>query len=214
MKVNKIILYFLAFGMNLIHAEIMRHTLISITEQKVAGYDFKHTITSGSADKDKFFIDADVVSKDYYYKEYEDALKKEREAEIEMIKKQARLRLDFVDTAQVEIVAKLINKSLMNAYNQLYRVKKSSLEKFYMFSSKTVDSLDQLNQLESFLDQIKNSVSKWIEESNFDLLHNLYNRLEPWPIRLENFLQDTIQCAIKQSDDTAMLKELLALVSE
>ena len=45
-------------------------------------------------------------------------------------------------------------------------------------------------------------------------LNFLYCKLEYWPARLEKFFQDTVQNAIRRSDDTIMLKELLKLVSE
>ena len=188
--------------------------MISISEQKMLGHLFKHVITSGSADKDEFFIDGHIVTKEKYSKEYERLQRKEWEEVAAQQESQRRSRVQFSEIAQVQVVAKLLHKVVVQTADLLHRAGNSTLEKFFVFNHATIDSLDQLNQLKLFLEQVQDSMKQRIESNDFQGLNTLYNKLEFWPARLEKFYQDTVQQAIRQSDDTAMLKELLTLVSD
>jgi len=214
MKVKKVIFLIMIFVTSAITAGIVNHTMISISEQKMLGHLFKHVMTSGNADKDEFFIDGRIVSKEKYSTEFERLQKKEWEDIAMQQEKQQRSRVQFSEMMQVEVAAKLLHKVVAQTSNLLNRAHNPSLEKFFVFSHATIDSLDQLNQLKLFLDQVQDIMKQLVENNDFQGLNVLYTKLEFWPARLEKFFQDTVQQAIRQSDDTAMLKELLTLVSE
>ena len=213
MKVKKVIFLIMVFATSQIAAGIVNHTLISIAEQKILGHLFKHVITSGNAEKDEFFIDGRIVSKEKYSSEFERLQKKEWEDLAEQQEKQRRSRVQFSEMMQVEVVTKLLSKVIAQTNELLNRANNQALEKFFVWSHATIDSLDQLNQLKLFLDQVQDVMKQQIENNDYQGLNLLYTKLEFWPARLEKFFQDTVQQAIRQSDDTAMLKELLALVS-
>jgi len=193
---------------------IVHHTLISTTEQKVVGNTFKHIMMSGNAEKDDFFINGSAVCKEKYDKELALSLQRERDEERALYDLQRRSRLEFFDAVQVDVVAKLLSKLIAQAELYIVQVHNPALEKFYCFTDQTIDSLDQLHQLKIFVEQIQILMKKRIESADVDGLHLLYNKLEPWPVRLEKFFQDTVCKAISHSDDTAMLKELLKLVGD
>lgn len=214
MKAKKLILLLLALTTGVLDAEIVHHTLTSLTEHKIMGHIFKHIMTSGAVEKDEFFIDGHLITKDNYQQELERAQKKEREEEFLQQEAAYRSRLQFIDIVQVEIAAKLLNKVLMQVAQLLDRVQNPALEKFFVFTDSTIDSQDQLMQLKAFTQQLDSSIQKKIVNNDFQGLNLLYTKLEYWPVRLEKFFQDTVKNAIKKSDDTIMLKELLKLVSE
>lgn len=214
MKAKKLILLLLALTGPILDAGTVLHTLTAMTEQKIMGHTFKHTMTSGGIEKDEFFIDGYLVTKDNYQQEFERSQKKEREEEYFRQEALCRARLQFVDVVQVEIAAKLLNKVLVQTAQLLERIQNPALEKFFVFTDSTIDSSDQLMQLKAFTQQLDFSIQKKIANNDFEGLNLLYTKLEYWPARLEKFFQDTIKNAIKKSDDTIMLKELLKLVSE
>lgn len=214
MKVKKIFFFIMTFVSLYLKAEMIRHTMVSITEQKMLGHMFKHVITSGSADKDEFFIDGYAVLKENYYKEFERIQKKEWEEIAAHQENQRRSRVQFSEMIQMEVTAKLLDKVVMQSVEMLKKICNPALEKFYQFTGTTIDSIEQLHQLQAFVDQIQSAMKKRIENKDADGLHVLYVKIEPWPARLEKFFQDTVQQAIYKSDDTAMLKELLSLASQ
>jgi hypothetical protein len=214
MKAKKLILLYLVLTAYILDAGIIHHTLVSVAEQKVMGHMFKHVMTSGGAVKDEFFINGYVVTKDNYQQELDRLQKKERDEESLRQELARRSYIEFADMVQVEIAAKLLNKVLMQVAQLLARVQNPALEKFFIFTDSTIDSLDQLMQLKSFTQQLDASVQQKVANNDFQGLNLLFTKLEYWPARLEKFFQDTVKNAIKKSDDTIMLKELLALVSE
>ena len=102
----------------------------------------------------------------------------------------------------------------MQVVQLLERVQNPALEKFFIFTDSTIESRDKLLQLKDFVEQLHSSVQRKVANNDFEGLNLLYTKLEYWPTRLEKFFQDTVQNAIRKSDDTIMLKELLKLVSE
>lgn len=211
-KIFKLFIFFIFTSA--CHAGTIHHTLISITEQKILGRVFKHVMTCGGIEKDEFFIDGRSLPEENYAVEYELALKKEQEQQALQRQELLRARLHFVETVQVEIAAKLLYKILDQTVELLHKVSDPVLENFFVFNAKTIDSQEQLHQLRNFTQQLGQVVEKKIENNDFEGLNLLYSKLELWPNRLEKFFQDTVQYAIKKSDDTVVLKELLKLVSE
>lgn len=214
MKAKKLILLFFSMLVSFCDAGIIHHTLISITEQKILNHNFKHVMTSGSLEKDEFSVDGYVVSQENYRSELDKALKKEHEQEVAEQQEQVRARLAFIEATQVQVVAKLLQKLLDKIGQLLHKISNPALENFFVFNGRTIDSAEQLGQLKNFTHQLVPSIQNKIENNDFEGLHLLYTKLEHWPSRLEKFFQDTVQSAIKKSDDTIMLKELLKLVSE
>jgi hypothetical protein len=214
MKAKKYIIWFFPLINVVLHAGIIHHSLISITEQKVMGHMFKHVMTSAQVEKDEFFIDGYKVSQESYYKDLELALEKERKDDLAKQEKQRRAQLEFSDTMQVEVSAKLLQKILDKIDILLAKIDNPALERFFVFQDTTVNSLQQLHDIKNFIISVQASMVRKIESFDYKGLNLLIAQLELWPDRLEKFFQTTVHQAIKKSDDTAMLKELLRLVSE
>ncbi|MDP3787696.1 MAG: hypothetical protein Q8Q60_00080 [Candidatus Chromulinivorax sp.] len=214
MNIKKLILLYFVVAISLIDAGIVHHTLISVAEQKIMGHLLKHVMVSGGAEKDEFFIDGHTVTQDRYQQEFDRLQQKEREEELLQQQVARRSRIEFADAMQVEIAAKLLNKILAQITQIFTRINNPALIQFFVFSKGTIDSQDQLMQLRDFTQQLQVSIQDKIVQQDFEGLHLLFTKLEHWPTRLEKFFQDTVQNAIKKSDDTIMLKELLKLVSE
>ena len=214
MKVKNIIFLIVACVSSKISAEMVYHKMISIIEHKMLGHTFKHIMTSGSAEKDEYFIDGHAITQENYNKEFERIQKQEWQECALQQENQRRSRLQFAETVQLQVTSKLLHKIIVQVVDLLKRSSDPALEKFFVFCSATIDSIDQLHQLKIFVDQVQSSMKLRIENNDVEGLNLLYTKLECWPARLEKFFQDTIQQAIRQSDDTAMLKELLSFVSE
>ena len=212
MKAKKLILLFVLFIAQICDAGTVHHVLISMTEQKMMGHLFKHVMTSGGAEKDEFFIDGRVVAKDMYVQEFDRLQKQEWDEQSLQQQAMRRSRIEFADMVQVEIAAKLVNKLVMQLTQLFEQIANPALEQFYVFTDSTIDSQDQLKQLKDFTQQLDVSVQKKIVHNDFQGLNLLFSKLEHWPERLEKFFQNTVHHAIKKSDDTMMLKELLKLV--
>ena len=214
MKAKKLILLSLFFQMSLLDAGTMIHTLVSVTEHKVLGHSFKHVMTSGGADKDEFLIDGRKVSQEDYLTQLDAAQAQERHDDLMRQQAARRSRIEFADMMQVQIAAKLLNAIISEMLQLFDRIENPALAQFFVFSPQTIESQHQLVQLKNFVQSLDASIDAKIEAYDFQGLSLLCNKLEFWPFRLEKFFQDTVQHAIKKSDDTIMLKELLKLVSE
>lgn len=215
MKVKKIFFLIIALlSPYYLPAHLICHTMISVTEQQMLGHTFKHSMTSGSAQKDEFFINGQAVSKENYYKEFDRIQKKEWDEHALQQEQQRRSRLDFSQIIQVEVTAKLLNTIVVQIEDWLKKCSNPSLEKFFVYTDMTIESADQFKQLDIFMDQLNISLQKIIENKDIESLQQLHKNLEPWPARLEKFFQDTVQRAIAQSDDTAVLKELLTFACD
>lgn len=215
MKVKKIFFLIIALlSPYYVCTNLIYHTMTSVTEQTMLGHTFKHIIVSGSAQKDEFFIDGQPISKENYYKEFDRIQKKEWDERALQQEQLRRSRIDFSQTVQVEVAAKLLNTIVVQITDLLKKCSNPSLEKFFVYTDMTIESADQFKQLDIFMGQLDMSLYKIIENKDIESLQHLYTNLEPWPARLEKFFQDTVQRAIAKSDDTAVLKELLTLTCD
>jgi hypothetical protein len=214
MKAKKLILfYFILFILNL-DAKTILHTMISTTEERVMGHVFKHVMTSSIADQDQFYIDGKTVNHDLYRQELERMEKQEREQAYQQHIVTRRHRIEYTEMMQVQIAEKLLRRISEDVIELLDRIQNPSLEPFFVFTDTTIHSHEQLMQLKKFVMQIDHLIDDKVEQADFSGLYDLSTKLEPWPARLEKFFEDTMQQAIKKSDDTAMLKELLKLVGQ
>ncbi|WP_162801701.1 hypothetical protein [Candidatus Chromulinivorax destructor] len=215
MKVKKIFFLIIALlSPYYLPAHLIYHTMTSVTEQTMLGHTFKHVMVSGSAQKDEFFINGQAVSKENYYKEFDRIQKKEWDEHALQQEQLRRSRIDFSQTVQVEVAAKLLNTIVVQIIDLLKKCSNPSLAKFFVYTDKTIESADQFQQLDAFMNQLNSSLQKIIENKDIESLQHLHKNLEPWPVRLEKFFQDTVQQAIAKSDDTAVLKELLTLTCD
>ena len=214
MKAKKLNLLFFLCAAQIFYAGTVSQTLVSTIEQKVMGHVFKHVISSSNAQKDEYFIDGRTVVQEKYQQDLEMMQKQERDKEYEQQIIARRARIQFTEMMQVEIAAKLLKGLVLQILQLIERVQNPALEKFCVFTHTTIGSEEQLMQLKNYTLQLESVIDDKIANYDFQGLHALCAKLEPWPPRLEKFFQDTIQNAIKKSDDTMMLKELLKLVGE
>lgn len=214
MKAKKLILLFFLVVAAISDAGTVIHTFVSTSEQKVMGHLFKHVMVSSNGQKDEFFIDGRTVTQEKYTQDLEMMQKQERDAEYEQQLTTRRNRIQFAHKMQVQIAAKLLNGLIAQVLQQIESIQNPALEKFYVFKDGAISSYEQLMQLKNFTLQLESVLEEKVQDEDFQGLHALCTKLEPWPARLEKCFQDTIQNAIKKSDDTMMLKELLQLVGQ
>ena len=214
MKVKKIILFCCVFVSSLLPIGIMHHTLVSTSEQKIMGRIFKHVMTSGDVQDDHFLIDGKSVTQMVYEQELEKLQKQAWQKEYDQQMQMRRSKIDFALKAKMQVTEKLLIV-LTEQIEQLFdQIANPALEKFFVFTDATIVSQDQLAQLQAFVEHVEKTIQQKIEQGDIENLNLLYTKLEQWPSRLEKFFQDTVHNAIKKSDDTVMLKELLKLVCE
>lgn len=214
MKAKKLFLLFLLGYVDAFHAGTVSHSFVSTSEQKVMNHVFKHVMTCSNAQKDEFFIDGRLVAQDRYEQELQTMLKQERDQEYQQQLTSRRNRIQFAEMMQVQIGAKLLNSMIAQVVKLIDSIENPALAKFFVFKDVTIGSYEQLMQLKNFTTQLESVLDEKVEEGDFQGLQSLCTKLEPWPARLEKCFQDTIQNAIKKSDDTMMLKELLQLVGQ
>lgn len=214
MKAKMLIFFILCSFVSVHGMGIVRHTFISVTERKVMGRMFKHVMKSGNKTDDEFFVDGLSVSSQQYDRDLERAEKKERELLRARDEEKRRNQIKFSDTVQSAVLAKLIAKMFVSIKSVLKKIDSPQLEHYFVYSQDTISSIDQYDQLKSFLDSTEKSVAHYIESNDIDSLQQTYTKIEGWPNRLDRFFQESVQNAIQMSDDTTFLKDLLALVSE
>ena len=211
---EKIIFFAVMFCGISSYAGVIRHSLTSTIEEKVMGRTFKSVVYSGSEAEKKYYIDGFSLPFEKYELEYDRSKKDEIAHERQYQEKKQREKILFFDKVQLQVTAKLLNSTISEIQTQLQRLENPQLQHYFLFTDVTVVSQEQLSQIKRFVDQSLLSMKEFVESNDFDSINLLYAKCQHWPDRLEKFFQESIQHAIHQSDDTAMLKEILTLIAD
>jgi hypothetical protein len=214
MKVKKIVFLINICLMIPLSGVFVKHTITSITEQRIFGHDFKHIITSADQTLDQFFVDGHRVDFQRYEDQLLQALAQEHTEKLSRQQRQDRLKIEFAQAMQLEIAVKLINQLVNKIDIALEKIEHPALESFFVFHTHTIVDKDQLCALQNMIDQSQDFIDEKSKAKDMNELSALYDTLQAWPDRLEKFFQDSVQHAIKTCDDTTTLKEFLTLVSQ
>ncbi len=206
-----------AIGYNFeLETRYVRHVSMFEQEEIIHGVSFAHSIVSDQgAVKEEFFISKIPVQKDEYYKEIELAQLSDLRKEREKIESKKQSRIEVVDQAQLAIIEKLIAKRLDEITLALESLHHEQLKQYYVYQKNSVESWQQLFDLKQF---VQHSALKELKEllGRHDMpgLQKMLDSVDSWPDRLDLFFKESVQNAIKNCDDTAVLKELLTLLSQ
>lgn len=206
--------WLLFFDYQMIDARHVRSMTVMVQEEFVDGIDFIHTLKSDQGKvEEKFVIDGKSVEKDNFYEELETAylseLRKKREKED--VKKLSKLQ--FADQAQVQVLEKIVAKLLHETDQQVKRLEHEQLKQYYEFNDSSIQSISHLLEIKEYLENAQQELVELVAEHDLVALQEMIDKVDPFSDKLETCFKNSVNNAIKHSDDTAMLKELLAMVS-
>lgn len=203
------------FSFDLLEPRFIRHMAMIVDEELVNNNEFSHTVKSDNGkSEEKFFINRVPVMKDEYYKELEEAQLGEMRRERERLERQKRSRIGFANQAQVAIMQKMVARLTHDIARTLDLLQHDQLKKYYVFDSYSIESMDQLAYIKHYIEhKVQGEVQELAALMDMQSLQEVVDKLESWPDKLEACFKDSVQNAIKESDDTAALKELLSLVA-
>ena len=216
MKIKKSFFTFLAITAlcsHNTHIAGAKTTFISITEQTYNNTKFKHVIKSNEL-AEEYFVNGIPLLEDDYYKKIDVAEQLEREQTRKKETELRRQKIDFSVNAQNKITAKLILKTIKLIEAISSKLEHPALVNYILFSSKTIASQDELEELISVISYTKREIPKLIESRDSSRLEFYENKLTPYPEKLELLFRSSINEAIETCDSTSALKELLTLVAE
>lgn len=206
-----------AIGYNFeIEARYVRHVSMFEQEEIIHGVSFAHSIISDQGmEKEEFFVDKIPVQKDEFYKELELAQLGDLRKEREKIESKKQSRIQVIDQAQLAIIEKLITKRLNEIKIALESLHHEQLKQYYVFQKNTVESWQKLLDFKQFIEYTASQELKaLLEQHDMHGLQKMLDTIDSWPDRLDQFFKESVQNAIKNCDDTAILKELLTLLSQ
>ncbi len=209
-------LFFACIGhMSSFQGHSMRHMSMMVDEEFIDGTEFSRTVKSDQGKvEEKFLIDGASVLKDEYYTRLEQAQVKQLRKDRERVDRRTRARIAFADQSHALVLEKLAIKLLQDISLQVERLQHDNLKQYYVFKDDTIQSLSELLEMKHTAHKLLQSeLRELVEEHDLLALQDLVKKVDAWPDRLENCFKDTLNHAIKQSDDTAELKELLLMVS-
>jgi len=214
-KYRIIVICLAIFNNVLISARYVRHVSVYVQEEIILGTEFSSSIKSDCGKtEESFFINKIPVQKSEFYKELELAQLAELRNERERADRQKRSKMVFADSAQVAVIEKLIIKRLQECIKILERLQYEQLKQYYVFHKDTIDSQQKLFEIKEFLNNASPELKEMVNVRDMQKLQQMFDKIDSLPDRLEAFFQASVQNAIKYSDDTAMLKELLSLLGQ
>lgn len=196
-----------------LHSATIKTTLVSTIEQTYNQMKFKHIIESNKLEE-KYFINDIPVLEDDYYEKMDNAEQIERQQKRMNEIKQRRDKIEFMVNAQNQITAKLISQIVEEIEIASSKLQHPALNGYILFSSETVPSQHELEELISVASYVKREIPKLIDAHDTSRLELYEQKLSPFPEKLELLFRSSVNEAIQKCDNTSNLKELLELLSE
>ena len=188
--------------------------MVTVKEEKINDSTFTHRVDIIDGKRKEVWA---LNGKSVIEEEYEEAvLEAEKEENRKERKKQKKLRRkheNFVLRSQRGCISKIIEQSIKQIRDELYRLEDQRLEPFLLFNEKTISSLKELEYIKNVLIAKARELLSQPDEIGLDELRSMMHRLEEYPERLRDFYYATVKNAQEQSDDTKLLKDLLSIVS-
>ncbi len=190
------------------------HKVISTDVELIGGKEFSHSVMSdmGVVHED-FSIDRVPVQKDDFYHAWESAYLKEARLERQDRVDRQKSRFDFINASQAAILEKTVKKTVFDARQMLDRLNHATLQPYLKFDVSGIRSSHHLGEIKQILEQADAGIKKMVKGHDLQGLKEFLQHIDLWPDQLETCFKNSVQAAIGQCDDTASLKELLALMS-
>lgn len=193
----------------------IRHQSSYLEEEFIGGIKFSYVLLSDCGkQKESFFINDLPVQQSQYNTQLEDAKLAQLRKEHERAQQQQKNNMTFIDATQTAIIEKLITQCLTQIQKHLDALDHATLKKHYLFENTTINTPEKLQEIREYTQlRAKQELQEYTKQYDMLALQQLLKKIESWPELLEKFFQNTMQHAIKSSDDTATLKELLNLLT-
>lgn len=197
-------------------ARYLHHMSVFKQTELINGVTFSHSMTSDQgATKEEYYIDGMPVQKEEFYKELEMAQMGDLRKEREKTDKKNKSRIDVVDEAQLAIVKKLLLKKLDEVKQSIEMLHHDHLKQYYVYDKASIESLQRLLDMKQFvMHTAPAEIKELVEKRDVKGLQQMLDSMESWPDRLDLFFKNSVQNAVKNCDDTAVLKDLLTLLSQ
>lgn len=200
---------------SLLQSRYVSHTTMSAQEELVGGIRFKHIKKSINGKREELFqIDGSPVSKEEYDRRLEDAHLVDIRKERHRVDQQRQTYMEFTDQVHTAILEKLAKNMLNDVCERIERLHNEILKPYLVFDDYGIKSSYQLAEMKHYVQQQLKDLYELVQEHDTEGLQEICDKIEAWPEYLETCFKESVQNAIKQSDDTSVLKELLACVSE
>ena len=159
--------------------------------------------------QDNYLINNRAVDRETYQEAILDAEKEERRHERAREYHAKIQEQEFKQQAKIALLKKLLTQVHKTITEELTKLHAYHLEPYFAFDAQTIPNHENYQQLTQLLTQAQELPSTMAAQE----LEELYVQLEPYQEKIKKFSINTIQNAIKQCDDTKLLKELLVLIS-
>lgn len=199
-----------------LNARLVQKTIkVSVIEEVINNKTFTHRvdIINGKRDE-RWALDGRVVDRQEFQEEFLDAQKEELRQEYLKQEETQKKHDEFTMQFQRDSFAKIIEISLSKINDELARVSDKRLEPFLAFEKNTIASAQELDTLQNSTLVRAHEVLKQKYDIPLDELRTMMTTLEPFADRIRDFYYATVKNAQDRSDDTKLLKDLLAMISE
>jgi len=163
--------------------------------------------------KEIWSVDGQLVSQNEYEEVILDAEKEVRRQERKIQEERRKKDQAFKDEVMLVLQKKILRLTVENIDEQLKKFDSHNLENFLAYKEDTISQELFENLKEELLPEAKRLLYKKDEDYNWADMNLMVAKVENLDEKLESLFQDTVRNAIKQCDDTKVLKDLLELVS-
>ena len=194
-------------------ARYVSHKSVSTDVELLGGKEFAHSQTNymGNIHED-FSIDRVPVQKDDFYQAWESAYLSDAHKERQDRFDKQRARFEFVNESQAAMLEKAIKKTTFTSKQMLQSLSHETLKPYLKFDN-NIRSAQHVSEMKQILDESEKLVKKMAKDHDLQGMKDFLKQIESWPDHLETCFKNSVNAAVGQCDDTASLKELLALMS-
>jgi hypothetical protein len=193
-------------------SSVIEHTVTS-SMITVGGKEFKSVKKSeNSVKSEEYLVNRVPVEKDQYYHELHEA----RLAEMNFVQQEFDRKQLERETLQESLKTALLEKLIVSLVYELDQdiqvLKQTALQPYVVFDAQGVRSVADFEQIVAWLGQVQKNLKPLLVQSNIALLRQMADDLQARIDQVSVCLKKSIHKATTQCDDTAVLKELLALI--
>lgn len=200
------------FSCKLNFCAVRKLVSVTVIEDIINGVTFTHRIDylDGAA-KELWAINGVATSANEFEQQIHEQERIERSKERSQQAERVRAQMQFHDEFQRMCQLKIIRKLMQEIRSLIHAIENPRLQPFIVYAQHTVaSSKDFQERIRSVLQEEAHFTANNAQLTNIQIQEFL-TRLEPMPEQLQQLYQQTLKNACNQSDDTALLKELLQL---
>lgn len=215
MNVNRLFCFYILFfsSIQLLAKTVSFERSVSSSTISLRGKEFTSVKKSENGVKtEEYMVNRVPVEKDQFYQE----LHKTKVDEMHEAQQESEKKQDEKDAMRDEVsnalLKKIITQSVQDLAQDLTVLANVTLQPYLVFEPKGIRSVSELDQMQSWLKNLQKNMKSFLAQSDSGALRNMADELETKLEMVQACLKKSIKNATAQSDDTAALKELLALI--